>query len=323
MTAKQRTAFFFSVAGSFLVSAAVASAQLTPLKFVYSGTGSSTDVIKFSYEAGYFRRRGIDLTMIYVTSGVLTAQTVTSATVPVAAGTITDMLRALAAGAPMKITMITMDRFDSLFVSRPGLRTPNDLRGKKIAVSRYGSFSDIQSRFVVRQWGLDPDRDVQLVQVGNTAARAAALLSGAIDGALMSPSFIPVVQRSGLNVLFDLSTLPNRFAVIGLVVNNRLIEEQPQVVKALVGGYVDGIRGWRSSPGTAKAYLKKTYKNSDAEVDTVYAEVNRFLLLDPTPELDGIRNTWESMPELRTRRDVDISKFVDARFVYEVLTALR
>jgi ABC-type nitrate/sulfonate/bicarbonate transport system substrate-binding protein len=323
MTLVKPASVFICVTGSLLLLVAWAQAQPTPLKFVYSGTGGSTDVIKFSNEGGYFRKRGADLTMIYVTSGVITAQTVVSGTAAAAAGTITDMLRALAAGAAMKITMVTTDRFDSLFVSRAGITNPAELRGKKVAVSRYGSFSDIQTRFVIRQLGMEPDRDVQIVQVGNTSARAAALVGGAIDGALMSPSFIPVVQRNGLSVLYDLSTLPNRFAVIGLVVNNRLIDEQPHLVKALVAGYTDGIRAWRNNPASAKAYLKKSYKTSDAEVDTVYAEINRFLLLEPSPNLDSIRNTWDSMPDLKGRKDIDLSKFVESKFVDEALRALR
>ena len=131
------------------------------------------------------------------------------------------------------------------------------------------------------------------------------------------------MQRNGLSVLYDLSTLQNRFAVIGLVVNNRLIDEQPHLVKALVAGYTDGIRAWRNNPASAKAYLKKSYKTSDAEVDTVYAEINRFLLLEPSPNLDSIRNTWDSMPDLKARKDIDLSKFVESRFVDEALRALR
>ena len=112
-------------------------------------------------------------------------------------------------------------------------------------------------------------------------------------------------------------------AVIGLVVNQRLIDEQPHLVKALVTGYIDGIRGWRNSPSSAKAYLKKSYQTSDAEVDTVYAEINRFLLLEPAPNLDSIRNTWDSMADLKGRKDIDLSKFVESRFVDEALRALR
>ena len=58
-------------------------------------------------------------------------------------------------------------------------------------------------------------------------------------------------------------------------------------------------------------------------MDTVYAEINRFLLLEPSPNLDSIRNTWDSMPDLKARKDIDLSKFVESRFVDEALRALR
>ena len=55
-----------------------AQAQLAPLNFVYTGSGSQSDALKFSYEAGFFRKRGLDLTMLYVTSGITTTQTIVS-----------------------------------------------------------------------------------------------------------------------------------------------------------------------------------------------------------------------------------------------------
>src|SRR6266511_3261905 len=74
------------------------SAQLTPLNFVYTGSGSQSDALKFSHEAGFFRKRGLDLTMLYVTSGVTTSQTIVSGAAASATTTATDALRAMAAG---------------------------------------------------------------------------------------------------------------------------------------------------------------------------------------------------------------------------------
>ena len=106
------------------------------------------------------------------------SQTIVSGAASAATTTATDALRAIAAGAPMKIIMVNIDQFQHLFVARPEIKSAKDMKGKKIAVSRYGAFSDIQTRFVVRQWGMDPDKDVQILQIGNSAARAAALASG-------------------------------------------------------------------------------------------------------------------------------------------------
>ncbi|MGH8514575.1 MAG: ABC transporter substrate-binding protein, partial [Gammaproteobacteria bacterium] len=143
------------VALCILALAVAANAQLTPLNFVYTGSGSQSDALKFSYEAGFFKKHGLNMTMLYVTSGVITSQTMASGSAHAATTTATDALRAIAAGAPMKIIMVNIDQFQHLFVARPGINGPKDMRGRKIAVSRYGAFSDIQTRFLVKQWGMD------------------------------------------------------------------------------------------------------------------------------------------------------------------------
>jgi ABC-type nitrate/sulfonate/bicarbonate transport system substrate-binding protein len=296
-----------------------AQAQLTPLNFVYTGSGGQSDALKFSYETGFFKKRGLDLTMLYVTSGVITSQTIVSGSALAATTTATDGLRAMAAGAPMKIIMVNIDQFQHLFVARRGIHGPKEMKGKKIAVSRYGAFSDIQTRFVVSQWGLDPDRDVQILQIGNSAARAAALASGGVDGAIVTPAFVPFAQKAGLQVIFDLSTIKTKFASQIMVAHDQLVKERSEVLKAVVVGFLDGIKAWRTRPELAKPYIRKYYKVSEADVENIYRETNRFLRSEPTPDLEGIQNAWESIPELKTRGGVDLKRFIDSRFIDEAL----
>jgi NitT/TauT family transport system substrate-binding protein len=306
-----------------LACSQMARAQLIPLNFVYTGSGSQSDALKFSYEAGFFRKRGLDLTMLYVTSGVTTAQTIVSGAAAAATTTATDALRAMAAGAPMKIVMVNIDQFQHLFIARPEIKNAKDMKGKRIAVSRYGAFSDIQTRFVVRQWGMDPDKDVQILQIGNSAARAAALASGGVDGAVVTPGFIPAAKRAGLSVIFDLSTIPTKFANAIVIANDSLIKERPAVAKNAVAAIIDGITSWRASPERAKAFIRKAYNLSDTEIEDVYGEALRLVREEPRPDLLGIQNAWESMPELKARGSGDLRRFVEPKFVEEALKERR
>ena len=308
---------------TFCVLPPVASAQLTPLTFVYTGVGGQSDLIRYTHAQGHFKKHGLDATMVYVVSGVTTTQAVASGSAPMANANATDALRAIAAGAPLKIIMVGVDQFQHVFVARPGIKSPKDMKGKRIAVSRYGAFSDIQTRFLVRQWGMDPDRDVQIMQIGNSAARAAALASGGVDGAVVTAGFIPAAKRAGLGVIFDLSTISIKFANAVVIANTALINERPAVVKASMAAVIDGIRSWRATSDAAKAFLKKSYNLPDAEIDDVYGEVSRLVRSEPTPDLIGIQNTWDSIPELKARGTVDLRRFVDSRFVDEVLRGLR
>ena len=313
------------LAGVVLVIAAqrAQAAELTPINFVFSGSGGIVEVIKFSQKQGFFKKQGLDMTMIYVPSGVLAAQTVISGSALIAGVSVSDTLNAIAAGAPLKILTVNIDRFQHLFVGRPGIHSPKDMKGKKVAVSRYGAFSDIETRFLIRQWGMDPDRDVQILQIGNSAARSAALISGGVDGAVVTPAFVPVARNAGLNVIFDLSTIKTKFANIGLMAQERLIREQPRLVKGAVAGLVHGIKFWKSNPDVAKAYLKQIHKVSATDLDSIYEDGSKNVRSEPTPDLDGIQTAWESIPELKARGLVDFRKFVDSRFIEEVLREMK
>lgn len=297
-----------------------AQAQLIPLNFVYTGSGSQSDALKFSHEAGFFKKRGVDLTMLYVTSGITTSQTIVSGAAGAATTTATDALRAMAAGAPMKIVMVNIDQFQHLFIARPEIKSAKDMKGKRIAVSRYGAFSDIQTRFVVRQWGMDPDKDVQILQIGNSSARAAALASGGVDGAIVTPAFVPVARKVGLHVIFDLATIKTKFASQIMVAHDQVIKEKPELVRAVTMGFLDGIRSWKSQPEPAKSFIRKYYKVAAADVEDIYNETNRFLRSAPTPDLEGLQNAWDSIPEFKAKGFVDLKRYVDGRFVNEALS---
>jgi NitT/TauT family transport system substrate-binding protein len=293
--------------------------QPTSLNFVYTGSGGQSDVVKFTHSEGLFRKHGLDVSMVYVTSGVTTTQAVASGTAPIANSTAIDALRAISAGAPIKIIMVSVDRFQHLFVARPEINSPKDMKGKSIAISRYGDFSDVQTRFLVRQWGMDPDRDVQLLQIGNSGARAAALFAGRVDGALVSPAFVPSAKKAGLNVIFDLSTIPTKFANQIVIANDSFLTERPVLAKAAVGALLDGIKRWLTATGAVKAYLKKTYKVSDPDIDNIYAESKRFIRPQPIPDAEGIQNAWDSLTGIKARGPIEMRKFVDSRFVEEAL----
>jgi NitT/TauT family transport system substrate-binding protein len=301
----------------------VHAAELAPLNFVSSGSGGIVEVIRFSHKYGFFKKQGLDMTMIYVNSGVLAAQTVVSGSALIANNSVSDILNAIAAGAPLKILTVNIDRFQHLFVARPGINGPKDMKGKKVAVSRYGAFSDIETRFLIRQWGLDPDRDVQVLQIGNSAARSAALISGGVDGAVVTPAFMPIARNAGLNVIFDLSTIKTKFANIGLMTHERVIREQPRLVRGTVAGLVQGIKYWKTNPDAAKAYLKQIYKVSSADIDSIYEDGSKNVRSEPTPDLDGIQTAWESVPDLKARGPVDFRKFVEPRFVEEALREMK
>jgi NitT/TauT family transport system substrate-binding protein len=293
------------------------------ISFAYVGSGVNVDVLKFSHEKDMFKKHGLDMSMIYFADETMSTRAVASGTASAATAPVTDVLRAVSDGAPMKIIMVNIDRFDHLFIARPGINSPKDLKGKKIAVVRYGSLTDIATRIFLRSWGMDPSKDVQFLELGNAPIRAAALSAGGIDATPMTLSFMPVAKRAGFNVIFDMSTIQMRFANRGVVASDRLIKEQPEIVKAIVAGFVEGTRYWKDHPEEAKAYLKQTHRLPDEEIDSMLLATNKFMRSEPTADLEAIQNAWENIPDLQAKGAVNLKNFVDARFANEVLKEMR
>jgi NitT/TauT family transport system substrate-binding protein len=291
--------------------------------FGYVGSGANVDLLKFSHEQNLFKKHGLDMAMLYYSEGVQSMQAISSGAVSAAAVPVTDVITAIAKGAPVKIIMVNVDRFDYLFMAKTGINHVADLKGKKIAVSREGSVSDIGTRLFLREYGLDPDNDVQFLHLGKAASRTAALSSGSVDGAAVTSTFIPAAKKAGFKMLFDMSTMRAKFANRSVAANDRVIREQPQVVKAIIAGFVEGTRQWKTNAVEAKAYLKRVYKLADADIDGIYSEICRFMRSEPTPDLDGIQNAWENIPGHQALGITDFRKFVDARFVGEVLKEMK
>ena len=175
----------------------------------------------------------------------------------------------------------------------------------------------------MRQWGLDPDKDVQILQIGNSAARAAALASGGVDGAIVTPAFVPVARQAGLQVIFDLATIKTKFASQIMVAADPLIKDRPDAVKLVVAGFLDGIRSWKARPDLAKPFIRKYYKVGEADVESIYSETSRFLRSEPTPDFEGLQNAWDSIPEFKGKSAADLKRFVDGRFVAQALGEMR
>src|SRR6266545_137296 len=169
------------------LSPTIALGQTLPiLNMGYSGAGIGSDLLKVIERAGLWRKHGVDVRTIYLSSGTLMAQTLSSGDIGIAGFDTPAMLKLELAGHSLKVIAVTINRLEPFFVVRNNIKTPADLKGKKVTISRFGSGSDIMTRVALRYWKLDREKDVSFFQSGNTPTRTAALIAGHMDAALVS-----------------------------------------------------------------------------------------------------------------------------------------
>jgi ABC-type nitrate/sulfonate/bicarbonate transport system substrate-binding protein len=298
-------------------NAAIASAQGLPMfNMGFSGAGIGSDLLKVIERNALWRKHGIEVRTIYLSSGTLMAQTLSSGDIGIAGFDTPAMLSLALAGNSLKVIAVPINRLEPLFVVRSNIKTPADLKGKKITISRFGSGSDIMTRVALRYWKLDPDKDVSFFQSGNTPTRTAALIGGYMDAALVSSTGVAKIVATGCcRVLADLSELPLEFANYGVVVSGALLKNQRDNVKRFLQALIEGIHTFKTKPDVARAVLRES--NAESEVDALYARLSKSFRDFPAPEIRGIQNVIDSLPTPKAR-GAKAEEFMDTTLMEEI-----
>jgi ABC-type nitrate/sulfonate/bicarbonate transport system substrate-binding protein len=183
---------------------------------------------------------GLDIELVKFSGTSQVTQAMLAGQIDVANGSGGIAMGTQATGRPAKIAFVTNDVLTDMIITRPDVKTPADLKGKAIAISSFGSQSHASAKLAIQAMGMT-DKDVTITQVGNDAARLAALKSGSVAGAVLSPQVEKELTADGYNVLQRLEDVKTGgYALTSLTVPEKFAEENPNTVLALVALYQMG-----------------------------------------------------------------------------------
>jgi NitT/TauT family transport system substrate-binding protein len=220
--------------------------------------------------------------------------------------------------ADVKIVTVTINRIEHVFVVRKNILKPEDLKGKRLAVSRIGSASDTITRMVLRSWKIDPDKETTLLQSGNTPTRMTALIAGHVDGALVSPESVYKVLASGCcRALADLADLPMDYARYGYAFPSSYIKTQRETLRRLLMAYLEGIYVFRTRPKEVYSALEAEDIKEPAVQKDVYERSLKSVREFPVPEANGIQSVLDSLPHPNAR-NVKPANVMDPSILEEI-----
>ncbi len=287
---------------------------LEKMRLGYSGTGLNNYVLEMGRRAGLFRKNGLDLEIVYVNSGSLLNQALIAGTFDISFSQGSEAMMAKLRGADMRITAVVANRFNHVYLTAPAITSIKQLKGKKVAVSRFGSGSHFQSNLALKEGGLDPEKDVTILQIGNSAARMAAILSGTVDGTIMAADFVLKAKKEGFNIVADLADTKIEYPFLSLNFMGSYIDRNLKMVKALIKGMSESIRVLQTDSAAAKAVVRTVLRTDD--VDTIeYATMRSIRVLDrrPFPTVAGIQTVLDELGKEPKAKSMKFEDFVDLR----------
>jgi len=305
---------------TWLVGTDWAAAQaLDKIHLGYSGTGINNYVLEMGKRQGIFRKNGLDMEVVYVNSGSLLSQALIAGTFDLSLSQGSEAMIAKLRGADVRIAAVIANRFNHVYLAAPSITSFKQLKGKKVAVSRFGSGSHFQTNLALKDGGLDPEKDVTVLQIGNSGARITAILSGVVDGTIMAADFVPRAKREGFNVLADLADTKIEYPFLSLNFIGSYLDRNQKQVKALIKSMSESIRALQSDPTTAKAVIRSALRTDDvATVD--YALLRSVQVLDrrPFPTPGGIQTVLDELGKEAKAKAWKFEDFVDLRALREL-----
>ena len=298
----------------------VSGQTLEKIRIAYSGTGTNNYVTEVAQRSGTFRRNGLDVEVIYIGSGSLLMQALVAGTFLIGMSQGSEAIAAKLAGVDVRIAATIANHFNHVFLTSRAITSIKQLKGKRVAVSRFGSGSHFMTNLVLKEGGLDPDKDVTALQIGNSAARMAAILSGTVDGTIMAGDFIPKARKEGFNVLVDLSDLKIEYPFLTFNIPASTIDRNFKTVKAFIKSASEAIKILQTDPAAAKNAIRVALRTDDPETLEFAANRSaRLLERRPFPTPAAIQMVLEELgskePKAKSGKFED---FVDLRALREL-----
>jgi len=307
--------------GPILPSARGAGAP-EKLVFGWSAVAGTQAIPWIVKDAGLFEKNGLDTTLIYLDGGSRAVQVLLSGDIPIVQGGGNAPVAARLRGGDSTMIMGIINVLAYSLIVTPDIKRPEDLKGKKLAVSRYGSNSDYATRKILSKWGLRPDIDVAILQIpGGQPTRLGAVQQGQVAGLVAQPPLTSMARKAKLNFLASPADFGfNFYTNTPIVTRGAFIRDQRETVRRFSRALVEGIHVYKTQKEFSKKVIAKYMRINDAEaIEDSYQFFLPVVPAKPYPTLDGVKEVLIELGEKDPKaRAAKAEEFVDMSFVKEL-----
>ena len=272
--------------------------------------------IYVTQDKGFFKDEGLDVLVVMFNAGATNLQAMIGGDVQIMAGGVPETVLARAGGLDIKNFWAISNVMPFQIYGRPNMKSLKDGKGKKFAISRFGSLSEFLTRSALRQAGVDP-KDVTMVQIGATPARFTTLAAGIVDATIL---WFPVTERAktaGMNKLFDLKELYPQWTNVGFVAREAWLGKEKEQATRFLRAYRRGVKHTRENREEGIRALRKYVGLDAGEAAAGYDEYRESFPMDGRILDAGIVATIEQETETgRLKGKISASEMIDQSFIH-------
>jgi NitT/TauT family transport system substrate-binding protein len=261
------------------------------LRVALGAIAVNTSVIPVGHQNGLFAKHGVDLEPIYMGGGMNSLAAVTSNSVQFLSAGSTATISARLGGIDIVMLTVQSSKLDYTVFAAPEIKTPQDLKGKIVTGTRPGAAADSALRLYLRRAGLEPDKDVIFISVGDSQqGRLNALHRGSVMATVLAPPYSGMAKQLGLRELADLRKADIEYAGTSIAGMGAYIKGHPQLVENFLKGYIESLHFFRTQKEKSIAGVMKFLKMNDrARAEEGYDYYVDMMPVMPYPSPQGVR----------------------------------
>ena len=312
------------VFAALLVCAVVMGSQaqaqgLKKIRWGQTSIGASQWIPWIAKDAKLYEKNGLDVEIILLRGSGQTSQAMIGGSIFASPVTTATLMAANLSGADLVTVAHTVAAVQGKLLTKPEIRKPEDLKGKKVASSGLGSLGDFMYRVAMRKYGLNPDKDVIWFTVGTPPERLQALASGAVDAADLSYPSDAQGEKMGFRVLWD-ARVEVPYPSMSVVTRRKSVQEDRDTVMRMVRSHVEGIHFLKANKEASLKILSKYLRTSDRDLlEGSYEIYSKDFIPTPYPIVSGLQLAYEQVaqrrPEINQHKP---EEFVDPSFIAEL-----
>ncbi|MGE5062370.1 MAG: ABC transporter substrate-binding protein [Betaproteobacteria bacterium] len=287
-----------------------ASSQVTRLKAAYSSESSWSLATWVAYDAGLFKKYGLSVDLVLIRSAATITTALIAGETPMIQLGGNGTIQAALQGADTVNVQTLVPIIPQSLVVTADIKSPEDLKGKRLGVSRFGALSDLVIRHYLRKFGLDSAKDVTIIQVGGIPELLAAMKAGAISGGSLSPPVLSAAKKAGFKELGDFESLDYKYPAVAIATTRSFIQRQRSTALNFLRAEIEGIHAIRTQKNFAVNTLKKYMRISDPDIlEEGYRYAVRFIQPRPLPTTEETRAVLEELkrPDAKPENFIDLS----------------
>ena len=313
--------------GCLSASISAAAGEPAPLRKIRAAVTSISGAMSppwAAHESGIFKKYGLQVEVIAMPSGVQGTNALIAGEVlfvQIAGGTTTG---AAVGGVDLKIIATMVGTLVQNLVVRPDIENPEQLRGKNIGISRYGTSLHTGARLAMKHFGLEPARDVHIVEIGAGDWIVGALQGGRVQAAVFGYPATSRAVKLGNRILLHIPNLNIPYASTGVSTRGDLIRNDPDLVRRYLSAQLEAIALMKRDRAFTVKVLSKYLRTTETDLlsETYDIQVAKYMMKTPMPTADAVRSVLDELGEINPKaREQDPKKFYDDRFMRELQTS--